>query len=915
MPTVSIIIPVYNALEFARKCLDSVFRAATRVPFEVIVVDNGSSAPVVAWLHGQRRRHTELITLRFDQPLGFARAVNEGARHARHPYLVVLNSDCMVGDGWLDGLVSAMEADPRIGVASPVTNHCGPGSQVVAQPPDGGIPHATIYEPHRLFFFCVMIRRRVWEALGGLDEVYQAGTYEDDDFCLRARLAGWSMAVVPEVYVWNERSRTFQENGIDRDEWLFRNETVFLEKASRLSGALRPLVTGKPDLLGTSVLVTVPQGMAARLTCSLASLDNQTVRGFETLVVCARGQELAIPEELERRLGVRRIMADGRSLWNAALKAAQGRYLAFLPAGDIYFPYHLEMLHRSLLANGTIAAHSNWSVAIHSQGSVVRAPVRAYQDWPLRLRLAPWAALVSWICHRGLLPEGGFREELGSFASWDFTLRLEGEGVSSFEPFITCERNRWREDPREEASLAAIVMKSFPVAESWAAGERLDLLRAIDEGIWEESLVIKRRDRERRARRMFQQRTAPPCPIQQARSRMAAVPATEYAGTTESGRFDLIFFNILRWDDLTQRPHHFATGLARRGHRVFWIDIMFVPVEEFTGTVHCRELSAGVLEIRLPGLAADVYRLGWTPDLLELACDAMDQVRRSARISAAVQMVNFPGWTPLAEVMRQRFGWPIVYDCLDDQYEFSDLHEQTAAAYEAELTTSCDALITSGKTLYANKLITRGDVVLIPNAADYELFRNCRPQQRLNHVSRPVVGFFGALADWLDSDWIGDAARRYPRFSFVFIGPEIFAASDALERWRSATSMPNVHVLPKTPIADLPGYLAQFDVSVIPFLDLPITRAMNPVKIYEYLAAGKHVLAPALPEIQPLAELGLLVTYRDREESFRHLEELAFHPPTSDQFAQRTTFAARNDWSERVDRLLEVAGRVPIPGR
>ena len=94
-----------------------------------------------------------------------------------------------------------------------------------------------IEEPHRLFFFCVIIRRALWEMLGGLDEVYKVGTYEDDDFCLRARMAGWSMAVVPGVFVFNGESKTFQDNRIDRGEWLFRNEKIFLEKASRLSRA------------------------------------------------------------------------------------------------------------------------------------------------------------------------------------------------------------------------------------------------------------------------------------------------------------------------------------------------------------------------------------------------------------------------------------------------------------------------------------------------------------------------------------------------------------------------------------------------------------------------------------------------------------------------------------------------------
>jgi hypothetical protein len=80
---------------------------------------------------------------------------------------------------------------------------------------------------------------------------------------------------------------------------------------------------------------------------------------------------------------------------------------------------------------------------------------------------------------------------------------------------------------------------------------------------------------------------------------------------------------------------------------------------------------------------------------------------------------------------------------------------------------------------------------------------------------------------------------------------------------------------------------------------------MHAVKIYEYLAAGKHVLVPALPEMREFEDQGLLVTYANREQSFELLERLASQPPTAEQILARTTFAARNDWQERLDRLID----------
>jgi GT2 family glycosyltransferase/glycosyltransferase involved in cell wall biosynthesis len=915
MSAVSIIIPVYNALEYARQCLESVYRAASHVKFEVIVVNNGSSPDVATWLSSEVQRRSGLSVLSFDRPLGFARAVNEGARKAQRDFLVILNSDAAVTDGWLDGLIETMRTDPRIGIASPVTNHCGPGPQLVSGPPEAGAPHALIEDPRRLFFFCVMIRRELWESLGGLDEIYQLGTYEDDDFCLRARMAGWSLVVDPGVFVFNHASKTFEENRIDHDEWLFRNEKLFLERASCLSRSLSPATHGKRPVPSTSVIVAVGEDAAGRLIDSLTSLANQTVTGFETVLVSRQELELlSLPAELVRNLRIQRVTVPGNVqaglslLWNAGIAAAQGNFLTYLPAGDIYFPYHLEILHQALDANQCHAAYTAWSVAIHSSTKVRRASVREFEGQPERLLMGAWAPLVCWIQHRSCLRGNWFRADFQSFTEWDFTLRLSQRTKVWFEPALSCERNRWSEDRSESAGDAQAIMNAFPVPAQAAAKDRRDFLKAVQGGVWEESLIVRRHEMEYRARRMLRQRPGHPMElraIDEARRRLAAVTTAQEPFAPASGRLDFVFLNILRWSDLTQRPHHFASGLAKRGYRVFWVDVQLISAERFTGTTIPRKLADNVFEIQLPGFAGDIYHFSWYPAVLELMIGALDQLREASGIGAAVQLVNFPGWTPLAQRARQHFGWPIVYDCLDDQYAFSELYGQGAAAYEAELTQTCDVLVTSGRQLYEAKLIHRKDAIMILNAVDFGIFNAPGSQGLLDHFPRPVIGFFGAFADWLDLDWVAAAARRFPSWAFVYIGSEGFAREETRTRWRAATSAANVHVLPQADLATLAACLAQFDVCTMPFQDLPITRSMHAVKIYEYLAAGKHILVPALPEMRQFEEQGLLVTYGNREQSFELLETLASHPPTAEQILTRTAFAARNDWGERVDRLID----------
>jgi GT2 family glycosyltransferase len=862
---VTIIVPVYNAIESARDCLAAIYSVSTLVPFEVIVVDNGSSPEVSEWLVSETRRRERLTVLHFNSPLGFARAVNEGARKAQHEFIGVLNSDTVVTDGWLDRLLDAMRTDPNIGIVSPVTDHSGPGSQLVAAPPHLGVRLTLIEEPCRLFFFCVIIRRQLWEKLGGLDEVYKVGTYEDDDFCLRARIAGWSMAVVPDVFVFNGASKTFHDNGIDRDEWIFRNETVFLERASRLSRSPSSASSPRPkkELHQVSVLIAVLSGAGGKLADSLYSLANQTVSGFEVVIAAHHAQALPeLPAELVQSLRIRRVaviddeQAGLGSLWNAALESARGYFLAYLPAGDIYFPYHLEILDRALKADGRQAVCSGWSVAIHGEVDVKRAPGR-------NGGIGAWTPMVSWMHTRGCRPE------------WEFT-----STEVWFEPAITCERNRWIED---------------------RSGE----------GKEEEVLIVRRHEQEhrgRRVRRLLNRHATAQiesAPIREASRRLSAVTASRKASSAVSGRVDFIFFNILGWTDLTQRPHHFATGLSRRGHRVFWIDVQLIPPESFDGTLIVRELKANIFEVRLPGPGGAIYHQPWTLASLDLMAGAMAQVRDVNGIGRAVQFVNFPRWRPLAQRLREDFGWPVLYDCLDDQYAFGELYRQNVSEDEGELTRICDALVTSGHVLFETKRKQRPDVILIPNAVDYKLFRASAASGLPDCLNHPIIGFFGAFGDWLDFDWVAAAAREFPSWTFVYIGREGFSCEETRERWRAATSHPNVHLLPQTDLPKLAACLRDFHVCTMPFQDLPITRSMHAVKIYEYLAAGKHIVVPALPEMLPFAEQGLLFSYRSHRQSFELLEELVARPPAPEEIFARSSFAARNDWSERLDRFLD----------
>jgi GT2 family glycosyltransferase/tetratricopeptide (TPR) repeat protein len=237
----SVIILCCNEIAFTRLCLDSVLRH-TRPPFELILVDNGSTDGTGEYLQ-QLTDHPSperVEVIRNATNRGFPAGVNQGLAVARGEYLVLLNNDTVVTPRWLDGLVRTAAGDwPAVGMCGPVSNFAG-GVQQVPVPeecsPDQIAARRHIEyigrtrEAPMLSGFCLLIRRDVLAAVGGLDERFGLGFFDDDDLSRRVKQAGFRLAVADGVYVHHFGSRTFLGLGIDTARQLRDNHALFRAK-------------------------------------------------------------------------------------------------------------------------------------------------------------------------------------------------------------------------------------------------------------------------------------------------------------------------------------------------------------------------------------------------------------------------------------------------------------------------------------------------------------------------------------------------------------------------------------------------------------------------------------------------------------------------------------------------------------
>ncbi len=233
----SIVVPCWNGLAYTRQCLDSVKRWTDR-PYELIVVDNGSTDGTGAYLRRLRDKRVRVVSNK--KNLGFARAINQGIAAARGRWVVWLNNDAVATPGWLGRLVDCALRHPRVGAVGPVTNSINGIQRADAGPytmktlPFVAEAWSLRYagrarSVHRLTGFCVLHPRDVVEAIGGLDERFGMGCYEDFDFCLRLVQSGRELLLAEDVFLHHHGNKSFTENKVS-SRHVETNRRIFIDK-------------------------------------------------------------------------------------------------------------------------------------------------------------------------------------------------------------------------------------------------------------------------------------------------------------------------------------------------------------------------------------------------------------------------------------------------------------------------------------------------------------------------------------------------------------------------------------------------------------------------------------------------------------------------------------------------------------
>ncbi len=205
-------------------------------------MDNGSTDGTVKWLKALTKENSNYRLIRNKQNLGFAKGCNQGIEASRGEFILLSNNDVVVGEGWLSGLLDCLNHAPAAGIIGPMTNNISGSQQVVSDEYQSiddldrylerfrKLYHHRRIPLRRIVGFCMLFRRVLAEQIGLLDESFGTGNFEDDDFLLRAALAGYNNYIAGDVFIHHHGSRSFIGNKIDYGTTMSGNMRIFEEK-------------------------------------------------------------------------------------------------------------------------------------------------------------------------------------------------------------------------------------------------------------------------------------------------------------------------------------------------------------------------------------------------------------------------------------------------------------------------------------------------------------------------------------------------------------------------------------------------------------------------------------------------------------------------------------------------------------
>jgi glycosyltransferase involved in cell wall biosynthesis len=372
------------------------------------------------------------------------------------------------------------------------------------------------------------------------------------------------------------------------------------------------------------------------------------------------------------------------------------------------------------------------------------------------------------------------------------------------------------------------------------------------------------------------------------------------------GRDIVCFANDWSGDPLSKK--HVMRRLARR-NRVLWVNSLgnrspratthdlrrlFDKLQRFAGGLYQVEEHIHVLSpLAVPNYRSPLMR-------------RINALVVGAAVRAAMRQLEFR--RPLVYTFVPASAWVtgqlgaerVVYHCVDEYSAFDGAGPEIQRL-EAELIQKSDLVIACSEPLRESKSQLNQNTVLVRHGVEHAHFARALATETpipedVRRLPRPIFGFYGLVAEWVDLEAMRQIAAAYPHGSLVIVG-DINNADTA--RLAALHALPNVHFLGRRSYESLPGYCKAFDVALLPFVKNQLTENANPLKLREYLAAGLPVVATDIPEVAAIKQSGVFLA--DGPASFvaRAGQALAVRGPSR----ARSDEMQNESWDDKVAEI------------
>jgi glycosyltransferase involved in cell wall biosynthesis len=383
---------------------------------------------------------------------------------------------------------------------------------------------------------------------------------------------------------------------------------------------------------------------------------------------------------------------------------------------------------------------------------------------------------------------------------------------------------------------------------------------------------------------------------------------------------DILCFSTQDWNDLWTRKQRFMKMFAEAGNRVLYIE---TPVHLFGLDVLPGDPSRFYRFLSGPRKISERLHAATLPILLPFfqmshIINQANHIWIKRLVRQWIEKLGFRNpllwiYTPFSAPVLEEFEHDAVYECVDEfRAARGFISSKVIGEMEDRLLRKVRMTIVTHENLMPQRERLCPNTFCIPNAADVSRFRDAafgrlQVPEDIAKISCPRVGFVGYIQYWIDLDLIGFMARQRPGWSFVLIGPTApLAKLEAIKPYR------NVYLLGRKPENTIPAYLQAFDCCINPYVTGTLADHCSPLKLYEYLAAGKPVISTDMPEARKFGgEVDVACSYEEfLQQCSARIAEL---PQSESAVERRLKIAAPHSWESRFGQLNKLLGEVFQP--